>query len=60
MHGFALNLNTNLSYFSLINPCGFIDKGVTSLEQELGHPIDMEEAKLKMKELFEEVFIENK
>ena len=60
MHGFALNLNTNLSYFSLINPCGFIDKGVTSLQQELGHPVDMDEAKLKMKKIFKEVFIENK
>jgi lipoyl(octanoyl) transferase len=36
MHGFALNVNTNLDYFRYINPCGFIDKGVTSLQQELG------------------------
>lgn len=57
MHGFAFNINTDLSYFSLINPCGFIDKGVTSLEKELGHKVDMEEVKSKMKELFEEVFI---
>lgn len=60
MHGFALNVNTDLSYFSLINPCGFIDKGVTSMEQELGHPVDMEEVKLKAKALFEEVFVEKK
>lgn len=58
MHGFALNVNTNLSYFSLINPCGFIDKGVTSMEQELRHSVDMEEVKLKAKALFEEVFVE--
>lgn len=57
MHGFAFNINTDLSYFSLINPCGFVDKGVTSLEKELGHKVDMEEVKSKMKELFEEVFI---
>lgn len=36
MHGFALNVNTDLSYFSLINPCGFIDKGVTSLKKRTG------------------------
>ncbi len=58
MHGFALNVNTDLSYFSLINPCGFVDKGVTSIEIELGYKLDMEEVKIKMKSLFEEVFIE--
>jgi lipoyl(octanoyl) transferase len=36
MHGFAFNINTDLKYFSYINPCGFMDKGVTSLERELG------------------------
>ena len=36
MHGFAFNVNTDLSYFNYINPCGFTDKGVTSLEKELG------------------------
>ncbi len=56
MHGFALNVNTDLSYFSLINPCGFIDKGVTSLKKELGSSIDMQEVKIKMKMLFEEIF----
>lgn len=35
MHGLALNINTDLSYFQLINPCGFVDKGVTSLQHEL-------------------------
>lgn len=36
MHGFAFNINTNLKYFEYINPCGFTDKGVTSLEKETG------------------------
>lgn len=36
MHGFALNINTDLQYFNYINPCGFTDKGVTSLQKELG------------------------
>jgi lipoyl(octanoyl) transferase len=56
MHGFALNVNTDLSYFSLINPCGFVDKGVTSMAQEIGRQVDMDEAKIRMKALFEEVF----
>lgn len=41
MHGFALNVNTDLAYFNYINPCGFIDKGVTSVEKELGYKIDI-------------------
>jgi len=45
MHGFALNVNTDLSYFNHINPCGFIDKGVTSIQKELGKPVDMNEVK---------------
>ena len=45
MHGLAFNVNTDLRYFSYINPCGFIDKGVTSLEKELGHKVPMEEVK---------------
>lgn len=36
MHGLAFNINADLSYFRLINPCGFVDKGVTSLQAELG------------------------
>lgn len=50
-HGFALNINTDLSYFSLINPCGFIDKGVTSLALELGHSVDMEEVKHRLRDI---------
>lgn len=45
MHGFALNVNTDLGYFNHINPCGFLDKGVTSLQKELGQEQDFEEVK---------------
>lgn len=48
MHGFALNVNTDLTYFNHINPCGFVDKGVTSLEKELGGKVDLEEVKAKL------------
>jgi lipoyl(octanoyl) transferase len=41
MHGFAFNVNTDLSYFNHINPCGFTDKGVTSMQKELGTKQDM-------------------
>ncbi|MGL4992951.1 MAG: lipoyl(octanoyl) transferase LipB [Bacteroidales bacterium] len=43
MHGLALNVNSDLSYFEFINPCGFIDKGVTSIERELNHHVDFKE-----------------
>jgi len=56
MHGFALNVNTNLSYFSHINPCGFTDKSVTSIEKELGYKIDFDDSKMKVKESFKEIF----
>ena len=45
MHGLALNVNTDLRYFSYINPCGFVDKGVTSLERELHREVKMDEVK---------------
>lgn len=56
MHGFALNINTDLSYFSFINPCGFIDKGVTSLSEELGKEIDFEQVKSQLQKLFNKYF----
>ncbi|MEI9808109.1 MAG: lipoyl(octanoyl) transferase LipB [Bacteroidota bacterium] len=56
MHGFALNVNTDLSHFNFIIPCGIQGKQVTSLEKELGYKADFEEAKKKVKRNFEKVF----
>ena len=56
MHGLAFNINTNLNYYSYINPCGFQDKGVTSLSKELNRTVDFNEAKRIVKEKFGEVF----
>lgn len=58
MHGFALNVNTDLSYFNHIVPCGIDDddKTVTSMETELGASVDQEEVKLRLKTIFAEVF----
>jgi len=56
MHGFAFNVNTNLTYFNYINPCGFTDKGVTSLEKELGVKQDIEEVKEVLKRKIKSIF----
>ena len=56
MHGFALNVNTDLSYFNNIIPCGIVNKQVTSIEKELGFKVNFEEAKEKVKRNFEKVF----
>ena len=59
MHGFAMNVNTDLKYFNHINPCGFVDKGVTSLQKELGREVDMEQVKAQIvKHLAEKLKIE--
>ncbi|MBC8054821.1 MAG: lipoyl(octanoyl) transferase LipB [Sphingobacteriaceae bacterium] len=50
MHGFAFNVNTDLSYFKNIVPCGIEDKDVTSLERETGLKADIEEVKNRLKE----------
>ena len=56
MHGFAVNVNTDLSYFNNIIPCGIVNKQVTSIEKELGYKVDFEDAKEKVKRNFEKVF----
>ncbi|HKC36382.1 MAG TPA: hypothetical protein VKB95_09985, partial [Chitinophagaceae bacterium] len=56
MHGFALNVNTDLSHFNFIIPCGIQNKQVTSIEKELGHKVDFDEAKERLKRNFEKVF----
>lgn len=56
MHGFALNVNTDLNYFNFIIPCGIQNKQVTSLQKELGREVDFEEAKDRVKKNFEKVF----
>jgi lipoyl(octanoyl) transferase len=56
MHGFALNVNTDLQYFRYINPCGFASAAVTSLQKELGREVEMEEVKKILKEKFNEIY----
>lgn len=56
MHGFALNVNTPLDYFSGIIPCGIADKQVTSIEKEIGRKVPLAEVEALIKTYFEEVF----
>ncbi|HUW91639.1 MAG TPA: lipoyl synthase [Bacteroidales bacterium] len=56
MHGFALNVSTDLSYFNHINPCGFTDKGVTSIYRETGNTVKMGDIKEDMRNAMREVF----
>ena len=56
MHGFAFNVNTDLDYYNYINPCGFVDKGVTSMQKELNKKIDVEEVKETLLKSFKIIF----
>ena len=56
MHGFALNVNTNLGYFDNIIPCGIRGKAVASMESELGKKLDLEEVKEKILKHFKILF----
>ena len=56
MHGFALNVNTDLDYFNFIIPCGIANKQVTSLKREMGKDADINDVKEKLKKNFEKVF----
>jgi lipoyl(octanoyl) transferase len=55
-HGFALNVNTDLTAFDLIVPCGIADRGVTSIELQLGRKVPLEEAKMAVAHAFAQVF----
>jgi len=56
MHGLALNVNPNLQHFALINPCGILDRGVTSMTRLLGQDIPMDSVAKKLTEHFAKVF----
>ena len=56
MHGFAFNVNTDLSYFKNIIPCGIDDKDVTSMHRELGYKVDSDEVKLKLRQHIIDLF----
>jgi lipoyl(octanoyl) transferase len=56
MHGFAFNVNADLSYYGNIIPCGIVDKKVTSLEKELGKKLELERVKNKLKSYLVHLF----
>lgn len=56
MHGFALNVNTDMRYYNYINPCGFASSAVTSIQQELGKGISLDEVKDLVKEKFNKIY----
>ena len=55
-HGFALNVNANLDYFSLIVPCGIADRGITSLSRLVGRPVELDETAERVAGHFANVF----
>lgn len=55
-HGFALNVNCDLSYFDGIIPCGILDRGVTSMERALGRAVDIDSVRESCAGAFEEIF----
>jgi len=57
MHGLAFNINTDLTWFQKINPCGFVDKGVTSLAKELGKEQDYNAVSKLVEEEFAKIFV---
>jgi len=57
MHGFALNVNTNLDYFTYINPCGFETRGVTSMAKELGKPVNFVQVKEELQTILMQKFL---
>lgn len=59
MHGLALNINTDLSFYLMINPCGFSDKGVTSLQKETSTAFDMDDCRKKLYKIMTEVFLKD-
>lgn len=56
MHGFALNVNTDMRYYNYINPCGFNSSQVTSIQQELEKEIEMDEVKSRLKNNFNKIY----
>jgi lipoyl(octanoyl) transferase len=56
MHGWGFNVNSDLNYFNNIIPCGITDKSVTSMKQELGKTLDLEEVKMQLKKHFADLF----
>ncbi|MFT4663069.1 MAG: lipoyl(octanoyl) transferase, partial [Patiriisocius sp.] len=56
MHGFAFNVNTDLSYFNNIVPCGITDKAVTSMQNELGMEVNIDEVKMVLRNNIQALF----